>query len=268
MFAVKKTITLLLFLLATSISAQSVKITYLANEGVLIESGNQKVLIDALFDDFYKDYLSPSLELRSDMISGQSPFEKVDLVLATHIHRDHYEAQISGDFLSDHDESKMISSAQVKADLKEKYVNFSGIEGQIVAHERDLFTIREEVNGILIHAFFINHAGGEQTSNIENMGFIVELGGKKILHLGDADMKIERFEAVNLAQYNVDAALIPYWYLIDENGQKIINEQIKPKNIIGIHFPKAGSPMALEEIAKAYPKAKVFQKSMETTRYE
>ena len=239
----------------------------MANEGVHIKSGNKSVLIDALFDDYYKDYLSLSVADRNKLISGESPFEKIDLVLATHIHRDHFEAQITGNFLSSHDESKMLSSEQVDADLKEKFTDYSKIERQIIAHERDVYTTKEEINGIEIHSFFINHAGGERTADIENMGFIIELGGKKILHLGDADMNIERFKAVDITQYNVDIALIPYWYMADENGIKIVKEQIKAKNLIGVHFPKAGSPMALEEIAKNFPKAKVFQKQFEVAKF-
>ncbi len=267
MFAVNRFLILLSVLLTTSISAQDVKITYLANEGVLIESDDKKVMVDALFDDHYKAYMSPSPELVARMNNKQNPFEQVDLVLTTHIHRDHYEAKITGDFLSAHEESKFISSAQVRDDLEEKYISYADIKPRVIAHNRDTYTTREVINGITVHSFFINHSGGFRAANIENMGFIVELGGKKILHLGDSDMDVERFRAVNLSQYNVDVALIPYWYMVDEKGQEIIRNHIKPGNLIGVHYPKVGSPTALEEINSSFPKAIVFKTALESRQY-
>ena len=263
MIKFKITHILLFFLTTQVVIGQGLKVTYLANEGVLIESGSKAILIDALFDDYYEDYLSPSKELINQMNSKQAPFQNVDLVAATHIHRDHFEAKLTGSFLNSHKESKFLSSNQVRNDLKEKYEGYGKIEAQVIAHNRDVMTVRERVNGILIHSFFINHSGGEQTQNIENMGFVIELGGKKILHLGDAEMDIERFKAVNLSQYDIDVALVPYWYMADENGRQILNDQIRSKALIGIHFPKVGSPMVLEEIGKFYPKARVFKEVRE-----
>lgn len=244
-----------------------VNITYIANEGVLIHSPDKKIIIDGLFDDFYEAYLSPDQALRQTMYNGQAPFDQIDLVLATHIHRDHFEAQIAGKFLSNHHESKLLSSQQIHEDLKENYVPFKSIEKQIIAHERVLYTVEEVVNGITVMTFFIHHSGGERTKSIENMGFIITLNGKRILHLGDSDMDIERFKSLDLKQYNIDIALVPYWYLSDDKGSQILSEWIKPAHLIGIHFPLVGSPMMLEEIAKNHPESKVFQKSLETISF-
>ena len=82
--------------------SQSLKITYLGNEGVLLEGKNQKVMIDELFDNYYKDYLSPEESTIKNMMDRKAPFDNLQVLLCTHVHRDHFEAQIAGKFLSSH----------------------------------------------------------------------------------------------------------------------------------------------------------------------
>ncbi len=263
----KKILSALLLSFAAVLNAQELKITYIANEGVLLEAEGKKVLIDALFDDFYEDYLSPEANTIDKMMKSESPFTKVDLVLTTHIHRDHFEVTTTGDFLKNHKESVLLSSNQIKNELTSKYVDFKNIEGRVKSHERGVVTLQDEINGIKVNSFFIYHAGGERTRNIENMGFVVEIGGKRVLHLGDSDMDISRFESLKLAQYNIDIALVPYWYMTSDDGKIILDNELKAKQLIGIHYPKAPSRSALGEIEKQYPKAIVFRKVFETFQY-
>lgn len=261
----RKAIGYLVLVFPILLNAQDLKITYIANEGVLIENKSEKVLIDALFDDFYKDYVSPSEATVEQMMNSENPFDEVSLVLTTHIHRDHFEANLTGDFLKSHQESRLLSSAQIKKELETKYVDYAQIENRIEGRTRGVQTLTDDINGVTVYSFFMYHAGGERTRSIENMGFIVEMGSKKILHLGDSDMNPDRFKEVNLTQYNIDVALVPYWYMSSDEGIEIINDHIKPKQLVGIHYPKAPSRTALDEIKKNYPKAIVFQKPGQTT---
>lgn len=250
------------FLVATfclQLSAQELKITYISNEGVLIQSGDQKVIIDALFDKYYEDYLHPTEDMLENMINGQAPYNDIDLLLSTHIHRDHFAPTVTGRFLKGHPETRLLSSAQLAKSVKDDYAEGSAVAGQIEGIIRDTEIHEREVNGIKVKAFFIYHAGGSRTRSIENMGFLVEVGGKRILHLGDADMNPDRFAELDLKSMDIDIAMVPYWYMADETGIQIINDSIRPKQLLGIHFPKAGSPMALKEIANAFPEAYVLK---------
>lgn len=264
-----------LFLLSASlvlsfhIQAQTLNITYIANEGVLIESGDKKVIIDALFDKFYDDYLHPDEALLEKMISGAAPYDDVDLMLSTHIHRDHFAPTMTGRFLKGHPETKLISSAQLAKSVTDDYAEGKSVGSQMDGIVRDTKIHEREVNGIKVTAFFIYHAGSSNpsTRKIENMGYLVNINGTKVLHLGDSDMNPDRFKELDLKSMGVDIAMVPYWYMADEAGISIVNDLIAPKHLIGIHFPKAGSPMALEEIAKNFPKARVFQKVFEKAEY-
>jgi L-ascorbate metabolism protein UlaG (beta-lactamase superfamily) len=250
-----------LLLFTFKVQAQKLTITYIANEGVLIESGDKKVMIDALFDKYYEDYLHPTEDMLEKMIAGKAPYDDVDLLLSTHIHRDHFAPTVTGRFLKSHPETKLISSAQLAKSIADDYAEGASVADQVEGIARDTQVHEREVNGMKVTAFFIFHSGSSQPRmrQIENMGYLIEINGTRILHLGDSDMNPERFAALNLQSISVDIALVPYWYMADETGVKIINENIQPKHLLGIHFPKAGSPMALEQISKNFPEAKVLQ---------
>lgn len=263
-----KKILLLSLLLNTSlVCAQEHQVTYIANEGIMIEASGKKVLIDALFDAYYDQYLSPDAPTRQAMIEGESPYANIDLALVTHMHRDHFEAKVTEQFLQQQRKSRLLSSEQVKNEIRKVSGSFSTIENRIVSRTRDTYTVESSIKGIKVFSFFINHAGGDRQIGIVNMGFVVEIDGKRVLHLGDSEMDFRRFQEVDLKQYEIDLALVPYWYLSDQQGKRIVNETIAAKKVVGIHFPKAPSKMAISEIADQFPEAHVFQKVGESVSY-
>lgn len=262
-------LSLLSIITLTSFSQKTLSFSYIANEGVLIMSKDKKVIIDALFDKFYDDYLHPNVPLLDKMISGEFPYDNVDLLLSTHIHRDHFAPTITGRFLKEHPETKLVSSAQLIKSITDDYAEGKSVDSQMEGIVRDTKIHEREINGLKVTAFFIYHAGSSnaRTRKIENMGYLIDFDGTKVLHLGDSDMNPDRFKELDLKSMGVDVAMVPYWYMTDEVGIGIINDLIAPKFLIGIHFPKVGSTLVLQEIAKNFPKARVFERVYETAEY-
>jgi L-ascorbate metabolism protein UlaG (beta-lactamase superfamily) len=111
-----KRIGAVLFFLASHITgmatSQTVTVTFVANEGVLLSSRSGKVLIDALFRS-YKDFVVPSDSLRQAMEAGRPPFDSVNLALATHWHGDHFEPRPVTAFLRANPGATFLASRQV-----------------------------------------------------------------------------------------------------------------------------------------------------------
>jgi L-ascorbate metabolism protein UlaG (beta-lactamase superfamily) len=76
---------------------------------------------------------------------------------------------------------------------------------------------RHKSGGIKIK-FLGLRPSGERFKEIQNLGCVIEIGGKKILHIGDADMTAENFSLFNLSHEKIDVAFIPYWYLMSSDG--------------------------------------------------
>src|SRR5687768_12633750 len=77
---------------AQSSARDSLVITYLANEGVMLSSGGATVLIDALFGEGLRGYGVVSKPTRVRLEGATAPFDRVSAVLTTHIHPDHFDA--------------------------------------------------------------------------------------------------------------------------------------------------------------------------------
>ncbi|MFQ5351382.1 MAG: MBL fold metallo-hydrolase, partial [Thermoanaerobaculia bacterium] len=72
--------------------APEVQVIYLANEGFLLEAGETKVLVDALFGEGLRGYPVVPAPIRAELEGARGRFAGVDLILASHFHGDHFDA--------------------------------------------------------------------------------------------------------------------------------------------------------------------------------
>lgn len=206
-------------------------LTYIANEGVLLEAGGQKVLIDALFRGL-AGYLRPDAATRAAMESGRGPFAGVDLVLATHYHADHFDPQAVCAHLSSNAGAAFVAVGQVIEAFRQ-----AGC--QIPQNEQRVFEITPQwgqrkdtsAGGIEVAVLRLRHGA------TMNAGFLLNLGGKKILHLGDSDGTVENFDPFDLEREGIDVALVPYWYALDGEGREVIRRHIRSKQLVFFHIP-------------------------------
>lgn len=251
----------LLVLLALPLAAQ-VEVTYLANEGVMLRGGGAAVLIDALHGP-YKSYAAAPANVRAAMERADAPY-RVDLVLVSHIHADHFDAAMVANHLKNNGAARLISSrqvtdavlAQLPAALANRVRAVTPRAGEsILAHSSPNLNVR---------ILGLPH-GGPQRSAIQNLGHLIEIGGVKVLHIGDADVDPALFANFALPAETIDLALIPEWYLAYEEGQKLVREQIRPLRIAAVHmsgekdFPgvtvltKVGTRLTIPKAAPAAP---------------
>ena len=113
-----------------SVAPDPLKVTYIANAGFLVESSTRKVLIDALFEEGYGQYLTPTPAIRSQIINGLAPFENIDLVLVTHRHADHFEASLLGQQLQQTTVGFLVAPADAVNSMGE-LPGYQSIEEQI-----------------------------------------------------------------------------------------------------------------------------------------
>src|SRR5215216_4933342 len=73
-----------------STNVTGLEITYIANEGVLISSGDKQVLIDGLHREYQRDYAFLPAAQREKIENAKAPFDKIDLILVSHTHLDHF----------------------------------------------------------------------------------------------------------------------------------------------------------------------------------
>ena len=234
------------------------ELMYVGNEGVLISDGERSVLIDGLHREYGPDYLFPPPDLLGAMETGKPPFDTVRVVLVSHVHLDHFHAESVARHLKANPKAVLVSTAQTMAEIARGYSAHETIRSQTheitpglkerMVYERD---------GIRITVLGMKH-GGERHWWVSNLGHIIEIGGRKLFHFGDADTAAENFASFNLPAEKIDVALVPYWFLLSESGRAVVRNNIGAQTNIAVHLPPDTTQEDIQNLEAAYPGIRAF----------
>jgi len=238
----------------------ALRVTYLANEGFLLTAGDRKVAIDALFRNAMEPYLNHGMETRKRLERGQGEFAGITAALATHQHADHFDAWAVADFLRANPRALFAAHSAV-TELVRRHSEASARQLRSASTE---FRETLDLNGIRVDVLRLYHNGRKPDLNV---GYIVHMGGKKILHVGDALNTLENFRRFDLPKERIDVALLPYWYAMSEEGIRIVREQVKATNLIFIHVPPGEIAEARAITSKHFPASRILEKPLEDSCY-
>jgi L-ascorbate metabolism protein UlaG (beta-lactamase superfamily) len=247
-----------------------VEITYIANEGVLLASGDKQVLIDSLHrnDRAFSHYAFLPAAEREKIETAKAPFDKIDLLLFSHRHYDHFHAEAAGLHLQHNPNTMLVSSQQVVSDIEQQFKNYAAIKSRALSATPPLKErVAMNVAGIEFELLGVGHGSDERNRSVQNLGHVIKLGGKKLLHVGDAELEPEIFAKLNLDEEGIDIAILPFWLLIGKDGPAIVREHIKPKHLIAVHVETLKAAKITSQIKEAFPDAIVFTTMLEKRRY-
>jgi ankyrin repeat protein/L-ascorbate metabolism protein UlaG (beta-lactamase superfamily) len=214
-----------------------VGVTYISNDGFLITSQKKKVVVDALIKNPW-GYSNTPDKVFDDMVNARPPFERIDLLLFSHAHRDHFEPEMAVKVLRGHPETVLVGNEIVFKELKEAAgEEFQKISSQVKNINPEWGTILDEtINGIDLKIFPVNHAMPEQP--YVTLAFLLDMEGVDVLHMGDiyAPSNEEYFKVFQLQKFGIDVAFIDPFFLLDEVGQQMAKEFIQPKQIVPMHM--------------------------------
>jgi L-ascorbate metabolism protein UlaG (beta-lactamase superfamily) len=200
--------------LAPPVPAQSNQVTveYLANEGVLLSSGTTQVLIDGLFGDGLPDYPVVQQPVRDSLERALGRFGGIDLVLATHIHDDHFSAASMARHLRANPGAHVVVAPQLRTALAS--AGWSDPPRTTVITPDPAVPGRVMVAGLAVEGHGIPHAG------VDHLVWVVELAGLRIMHAGDSDPSPA--ELGRAAASGIDLLLAPFWILMGRDGPERI----------------------------------------------
>jgi L-ascorbate metabolism protein UlaG (beta-lactamase superfamily) len=241
------------------------KVTYIANEGFLISKGSKKVLIDALFYKINERYAAPPENVLKQMETAQPPFDDVDVILHTHNHHDHFNANTVSKALRSNQNAILIATPQAKEDIVGIDEQFDEIASRVFTEDlAPQDTLSKNINGIDIRIIRTKHSGKNETT--QNQMYLVDMDGTKIFHEGDSRGSLKTFENLGLEKESIDVAFVHFWFPINEDARKIINDYLKPRQIVLMHMPVDRFEHFKKKIDKfkdELPPMIIFKNSME-----
>jgi L-ascorbate metabolism protein UlaG (beta-lactamase superfamily) len=211
--------------------------TYLGNAGFMVRSGDKVVLFDSLQGDGLPGYVALPQPDRGLLERAEPPYDGVDLILATHYHRDHFDPASVARHLASNESAIFVSTEQAVEQLRQLSPQVKDLDTRVIGltpEERRVVELRP--NDISLSVFLLHHGRGR---DVDNLGFIVELGGKRILHMGDTVAN-----AADLSVYDLkglDFALVPYWYFGDRELTRALRE-VESERLVAIHIPASDAP--------------------------
>lgn len=244
-------------LIIASVEAGAVSVTYIANEGFLLESGGKKVLVDALFgkqDIGFCDV--PGQATLDNMAAGEPPFDSISVVLVTHDHFDHFDAGLAAAYLFAHPHCQLIGTNQVADKLKSS-PEYEKIEERIRVVVPPFGSSETlSLKGIDIVVLRLKHNSyfekdektGERVDlhrDEENIGFLITIGDARVLHVGDSGMEnVQEYEQYHLEREKIDIAFLGTLFVKPvEPKFKIVNNYIRPDDIVVMHLGKSNKDL-------------------------
>lgn len=269
---------LLAAVLCASTAVAETTVTYIANAGFLLAAGEKKVLIDALFDSGLGGYQRIPAGLRPFLEGAAGPFEGVDLVLSTHHHGDHFGHNAVINHLRANPAARFVSTPQavgrVRLQLRDE-PELRLLVQELLPEEGDRTSFSHR--GIAVDALNLHH-GRDRDPPVQNLGFLVDLDGFKILHIGDTEAGADVFAPLALAADGIDVALLPAWFLTVDEWIHVVRRHIRPRSIVAMHIAEPGAPVhyfgedggyeqRLEKIRENFPAAVILERPGDARRY-
>ncbi len=193
-----------------------------ANAGVLISYHGKKILVDAMHDRYTTLFSSVPSDMLTQIAEGEDEYKKIDLMLYTHDHPDHYSERWTRRFLKNHPDTEFVSPIADFADRRNVHV--------LDAEEETLL-----LSGVFLHCCRLTHDGPEY-AGIPNYGFVLEIDEYRIAMFGDATFDKAAIRNM-LGEKPIDLALVNFPYVTLHRGREIVTEVIRPKRMIVFHLP-------------------------------
>ncbi len=257
------------------------QITYIANEGFIIETTGAKIAIDALFNTIEEDWCdSPTPEMIQSIQAAKPPFDGIDVIAVTHDHRDHFNAGLVATYLQRNTATKLICPLQVREALcsQKAYGNFS--DRVFYFNPKKLQDTTILLMGLQWRILRLSHSpymifdslSGKDTDihqDVVNLGFRVKFDDLVIFHCGDSDpLAEEEYSKYALQNDSITFAFLDRQFL--GKGKKaieIINQYIQADKIVIMHIAPGNKHMMINYF-KDNQNVLVFDKMLEEISIE
>ncbi len=251
-----------------------VDVTFLGNHGVMLDDGENKVMIDGMHNGGDSVGLWSAISPAQCVLlqAADAPFDNIDVTMVTHNLSDHYNVGIIGHYLFNSPETQMLAPSGVRDSIA-TFGDYASISDQVVMTVNPAVNGRSQatINGLSIDVLNMQHFNENCTDCGRNYAYMLTLGELKILHLGDADMlDSDNINNFDLAAEDIDILFLatPYPEFVTAAQRDVLNSWINPGQIVAMHLNIAQQSDIISNISNVYPEATILTTPMSVIRFE
>jgi L-ascorbate metabolism protein UlaG (beta-lactamase superfamily) len=208
-------------------NSDQIEIFYVGNMGVAIVKNDSVILVDALHDYYDVYYLPTDTAILSKIRKHLKPYQTLVAVIATHMHKDHFDEALITQLSQQVPNSKTIMGKQPSESL-----------GQVNAEQLQIVNQSGTVqlkNGLSVSMKNVGHIGARHET-VENYRIEIKWGEHRFIHFGDAAPTSKTFEGLIP---DADVGIVPNWFCFDAKDIALLEKQ-KFRKIIATHIEPTG----------------------------
>jgi L-ascorbate metabolism protein UlaG (beta-lactamase superfamily) len=198
------------------------KIRYVSNAGIILSIEGINIGIDCFCRDSSKLYQDIPLEIRQEM--------KIDVLIFTHEHEDHFCAEFVKEAWEENKELQIVGNTKVIETLADIHIPASNLHEAREKDELHLGKVRIQ--------FLESIHEGEQYFDVQNISLLINKEEKHYVVPGDAMPSREFFDKINAWSGKIDCFFVPFPYVGLHSTRKLLEEYFDIKNIFVLHQPR------------------------------
>lgn len=237
---------LLSIVVSGPLRAQQPTAHFLANEALMVQHGETKVIFDPIYKQSYNNYLLVPAEMEAALFAGEPPYDGLDAVFVSHYHGDHFTPEDVLRFMNARQDVDLYAPSQAVIALRSIAADSDqGIFERVTSVDLEYkdAPVTIEVDNLKIEGVRIPHSGWPTGRlDVANIVWRVTLDGETtVVHLGDADANDIHFalDPEFWSTNQPDMAFPPYWFFASDGGLEVLNNRIEATENVGVHVPAA-----------------------------
>lgn len=257
---------------AGSVDSAFIDITFLGNQGVMIEGNGKRVIIDGLHKGAGTPFWSSLTNDKRVLVeNAQYPYDSADVIMVTHNHTDHYSVPSVGQYLNCSPSTKLLAINGVRSAMS-LYFNYSTVLPQIISNVNPLNgqRVATNINGVDINVLNMHHFVPVCGECGRNYAYLVHFGEITILHLGDVDMlDAENINAFDFSNDDIDVVFLatPFPSFVTTQQRDAMNNWINPAHVVALHMNTNDEATISVLVDNVYPGASKLTEPLSKMRY-
>ena len=206
-----------------------------ANAGLLLEYEGTTLLLDGIYGSEEHAFSNFSPETWQKMLAGAPPFQKIDYLLFTHAHPDHFSPEMTLTYLKQRPVKGVFLPDTPEVSGLTDWLREAGIPCALLSEQTNRAAYRVAPD-ISVRAFRTLHLD-KKFEHVRHFCYLLTFGEKHVLFTADVDYTSERLEQIQ--NLRLDAAFInPLFFSVLRRG-RFFRGELNTERICVYHVPFA-----------------------------